>query len=234
MAEYYAEDITGLPLSVLWDITKKNPFGFAVVAGQKLLGIRFKAAFGVPFPSEPPIQLWEQLPAEMQEHHADSVDLAKDLGLELCFCVTPDYIGNKEAATVVFISADRTVWCTSTWFKISIGGVQRSQMVVSFHSKFSDGFRLHAGIGKASRLDKLLILPNERMEYMPPLTSLQELIQCHEENVSEYPANVVAMTQETLLAEMHEATREAQEQMIKIGLYRRLSAKEVERLTKKR
>jgi hypothetical protein len=236
MVTYYTDDLTRVPLALLFRLTWKNPLAFVYVAIRRLLKMPFTANIGTARVDslgelESLCELeWEQIPNEARREMETRVaDFARH-GLPISFCAKGADIGNKRSYGVTLIDRTGGVYATLTWFQIRVGTLERTGTVAACHSRLTDGRGIHTSAGGESALrHRYLLPPGEVVEILPSDTATSALLVRHQERLTGLGA-VVDMSGSMLKAEVLKAHQRIIDRAVEMGQFVPLGPEDVDRL----
>lgn len=235
MTAYYTDDITLMPVRVIWRICHRNGglaswLNFLQLLVRKSLRRRYPATFGVCHVQEITPLPADQIPSEVHALWSTGAAACAAAGFRLAFFFRPPYIGQKRAYWAVYLHEGGTVWATQTWLQITLGAESRFKVVFGCHSKSISGIEFHTSPVPPEHWHPELVPDYQRLQPLPPETSEAETIRIHFQRL-EGLEDLEHFDVESLRCEIAAASGRVLRHHVKTGLYSPLTPVEVARLT---
>ena len=234
--EYFTDDITRLPLSMMWRIVWRTaplvsvPL-FLLFLVQRSIGWRPPANYGLAKPASLPEVRPEQVPPEVREEARPYVEAISPLGFEEVFWLNPPYIGGKQGYSLVLLNQNGYFFATVVWIRITRGPQTRTAVIFACHSVGSQGTQISTGPLAPEQWNPELIPPFHDLLPLPLGTPPADVVGIHEERVAAMK-DLVCWNRDSLAAHMFSSLLRMIDFMVEKRHYIRLTPAEVARLTK--
>ncbi len=232
-ADYYADDLTRLPASLIWRFARQaNPVfagpTFAFLGLRKLLGWRFQATHGVRRDMMPLIGP-DELPQAVRDAMTPALDACRTAGFRPCFFVKPGHIGGKRVYSAFLLDPAGTTAASVAWFRLRVGGQTAEKVAFACHSTRGDGVELDTGAMPDAHWMPELIPPGRDFLRLPDGTPEAAVIAAHRDRIRDC-RDVRRFDGDSLKVHSEQLLRRLFDFLIERGFYARLSAAEVRRL----
>lgn len=232
--EYYTDDVTLLPIRVIWRAMRRQPMPAAFVAflyilARKFLRRRFPANHGSHRQPRLTSSLSDDIPFDVRMAFAPFGKVCEARGMNHVGFFHPEWIGNKRGLFSIWLDPQGLVYCTIAWIDLRLGDQRRSKVVFSCHSVLVSGVELHTGPLAPEDHIPEMIPPDQDLLPLPLDTTPCDAIDRHRERITGR-GDIVCHDAASLMAHLIRGSERLLDHLVAKGIYAPLTSVEVERL----